>query len=103
MRPLTITAACAACLLAASPALAQGWGNIKGRVVWGPKEIPQQQPIDSVKKHMDQAHCLKDGPVLDEVWVVNPKTRGLRWTFVWLINDDPKNQAPLPIHPNLVK
>ena len=33
--------------------------------------------------------------------MVSKKTRGLQWTFVWLINDDPKNKAPLPIHPDL--
>jgi plastocyanin len=93
----------AALVFAALPAWSQdgGWGTIKGRVVWGPKEIPERTPIDAVKNNADKAHCLKDGPVLSEQWVVNPKTRGLQWTFVWLINEDPKNKAPLPIHPSL--
>src|SRR5260370_6161873 len=78
-----------------------GWGTIKGRVVWGPKDIPVQMPIDAVNKNADKAHCLKDGPVLDENWVVDKKSSGLRWTFVWLIHDDVKNQSPLPIHPKL--
>lgn len=79
------------------------WGTIKGRVVWGPKDIPVQMPIDAVNQNGDKAHCLKDGPVLDENWVVDKKSRGLRWTFVWLIQDDLKNQNPLPVHPKLQK
>src|SRR5947209_4268896 len=101
MRPLTVAAALA---LLASPALAQegAWGDIKGRVVWpAQREIPKQMPIASVNAHADKAHCLKDGPVLDEIWVVNPKNRGLRWTFVWLVNADPQDKTPLPVHPDL--
>src|SRR5207253_2430044 len=88
-------------LLATSPVVAQDWGNIKGRVIWGPKDIPVQMPIDAVNKNADKAHCLKDGPVLDEIWVVDKKSKGLRWSIVWLINDDPKDKNPLPIHPSL--
>jgi hypothetical protein len=74
------------------------WGHLKGRVVWQPREIPERNPIDQVK---DKNHCLQDGPILAETWVVNKKNRGLRWTFVWLINADPKDKAALAIHPNL--
>jgi hypothetical protein len=90
-------------LIAAASVTAQddGWGTIKGRVVWGPKDIPLQMPIAAVNQNGDKAHCLKDGAVLDENWVVDKKSRGLRWTLVWLINDDVKNKKPLPIHPNL--
>jgi hypothetical protein len=92
-------------LMAAAFVTAQddSWGTIKGRVVWGPKDIPVQMPIAAVNQNDDRAHCLKDGPVLDELWVVDPKSRGLRWTFVWLIHDDVKNKEPLPIHPKLQK
>jgi hypothetical protein len=102
MKRLTIAAlALAVPLIAADSVMAQAWGTIKGRVLWGPKEIPVQMPIEAVNKNGDKAHCLKDGPVLDENWVVDKKSRGLRWTLVWLIHDDFKSKAPLPIHPNL--
>jgi hypothetical protein len=97
------TAAAAAVILAVPLVSAQDgeWGNIKGRIVWGPKDIPVQMPIAKVKEHADKAHCLAKGPVLDEQWVVNKKNRGLQWTFVWLINADPKDKKALPIHPSL--
>jgi plastocyanin len=104
MKPLAISlAVLAAALVTAPPIFAQaaGWGNIKGRVVWGPKDIPAQVPIDAVKTNADKAHCLSKGPVLSEQWVVNAKNRGLQHTFVWLIHEDPKDKAPLPVHPDL--
>jgi hypothetical protein len=103
MRRFGFRAAVLVALLATAPSLRaqDAWGDIKGRVVWGPKEIPVREPIAKVKEHADRNHCLKDGDVLDEQWVVNPKNRGLRWTIVWLINVDPKNLAPLPVHPSL--
>jgi hypothetical protein len=78
-------------------ALAQqdGWGTIKGRIVWGPKEIPQPKPVPG---------GAQAGPAMDQTApVVNDKNRGLRWTIIWLANDDPKDSTPLPIHPNLHK
>jgi hypothetical protein len=72
---------------ATSPAAAQEaeWGHIKGRIVWGPQGAP-----DAPRK-------------ADVAFVINGRNRGLRDTVVWLINDDPKNKAALPIHPTLLK
>jgi hypothetical protein len=102
-RVLTSVAIVAVALLAVPHLQAQnGWGNIKGRIVWGPKELPERMPIAKVNVNADKAHCLSKGPVLDEDWVVDKKTRGLQWTFLWLINDDPKDKkTPLPVHPAL--
>src|SRR5947209_12257741 len=83
-------------------AWAQGWGTVKGTIVWGGKDIPKQAPIAAVAASQDRAACMKDGHmVVDEKWVVNPKNKGLEWTFVWLANEDVTSKAPLPIHPNL--
>jgi hypothetical protein len=106
MKHFAVTVAMfAAAVFTAMPVLGQGggWGHIKGRVVWGPKDIPTQLPIDAVKKNADQAHCLSKGPVLSEQWVVNAKNRGLQWTFVWLINANSKDKTPLPVDPALHK
>jgi hypothetical protein len=80
-----------ACAVAALPAFSQEgeWGTIKGRIVWGPKDIPQP-PMDPA-----------GGGVLNEKCVVNGQNRGLRWTLVWLTHDDPKNPNGLPTHPDL--
>ncbi len=73
----------------------QGWGTIKGRIVWGGKDLPKQAKID-VK--VDQAHCLANGPLFDNLFQVNPKTKGLKNVFVAL-KASPDN--PLPVHPKL--
>jgi hypothetical protein len=96
-------AAGAILLLAASRSEAQDdkWGTIKGQVVWGGDKIP---PRKAIKVNIDQAHCLLanptanpcDGTILDEVLLINDKNKGIKNTYVWIIND-PKN--PLPIHP----
>ncbi len=104
MKRILVTAAVVAAVLLSVPAVRaqNGWGNIKGTIVWGPKEIPAQQPIAAVNLNADKNHCLKDGPVLSEEWIVNKKNKGLRWTFIWMINDDTKDKTtPLPVHPNL--
>jgi hypothetical protein len=85
--------------LAGSAAVAQdaGWGGVKGQIIWGGPEAPKRVPLD-LKENADKKACLKDGPLLDEVWVVNPKNKGLRYAFVWL--QAPKG-SELPIHPSL--
>jgi hypothetical protein len=75
-----------------------GWGDIKGSIIWGGDKIPERQPLD-LKQNPDKAVCLKNGDLLDETWVVNPKNKGLRYTFVWLEAKD--KEAKVPIHPSL--
>jgi len=90
-------------LLAERPATAQGgdkgWGTVKGRIVWGGGEIPPN-PVANVQGNMDAKHCLQNGDVHTDEWVIDPKTKGIRWTFVWLA---PDNGGNLPIHPLLEK
>jgi hypothetical protein len=88
-------------LFPSADAVAQGnakaWGTLKGQVVLaGP--IPGQKPIPAVQTHQDRKHCEAAGPTVDEDWVVNPKNRGVKWSFVWL---NPGPGQKLPIHPNL--
>jgi hypothetical protein len=84
---------------------AQGndWGTIKGRVVWGGKEIPKRKQIE-VK--VDPQHCLKanptakDGTILDEGLLVSEKNKGLKNVFVYLLVEP---GTTIPIHPTLQK
>ena len=88
------------CLCHVAGAQGDSWGTVKGKITWGGKGIPKQAPIAAVATSPDKAACMKDGNVVvDEMWVVNPKNKGLRWTFVWLANTDPKNKK-LPINPS---
>jgi hypothetical protein len=83
--------------LGESPAADQGggWGTVKGQVVYG-GDLPEAKPLDVNK---DQNHCLSQGPILSEDWVVNKNNKGVRWVFVSLA---PANRGgKLPIHPNL--
>lgn len=74
------------------------WGTIKGQITWANGELPQRTALD-LKDSKDAQHCLNMGkPPLSEEWVVNPKNKGIRWTFVWLA---PETGKSLPIHPDL--
>jgi hypothetical protein len=78
--------------MALTAARAQSWGTIKGQIIWrGPLPKPEFAKIDK-----DQKHCPAQIP---KGYVVDPKTRGLRWALVWLVPSAPGK--PLPIHPAL--
>jgi hypothetical protein len=79
----------------------QKWGTIKGQVVLD-GDIPAPVTINVDK---DQEHCLSKGPIHTETWVVNPKNKGVRWAYAWLLPtpdpDDPAKKKEMPIHPKL--
>jgi plastocyanin len=92
-------AACVAlAMLAFSPsARADGWGSVKGQVVWAGGDVPKR---DKLKVDKDQDACLAHGDLLSEKYVVDPKSKGVRWVVVWLV-DPKKPTAALPIAPDL--
>ncbi len=85
--------------LIATPALsyAQEWGNIKGQVVWGGDKAPVRTEINV---NSDKAACTAKGPLFSEEFVVDPKSKGVKWVMVWLV-DAKDAKAHLPIHPSL--
>jgi hypothetical protein len=88
-------------MVLSAPARAEGWGTLKGQVVWGGKGVPKAVPVNVDK---DKEHCLSKGPLKSEEYVVNEKNKGVRWVMVWLVNADDTNvrtPKPLPIHPSL--
>src|SRR5579884_3821451 len=103
MRFLSCVVCCAAAVVAAAqnpnPA---AWVTVKGQVVLpAGVAIPQRKPL--MVGGPDAKACLKNGPILDESAVVDPKTRGIKNVVVWLRPDDAKNPkaafAPNAIHP----
>ena len=73
------------------------WGTIKGKVVLdGP--VPERKKLNV---DTDLAFCLKDGAVLSDELVVDPKTKGVRWVMVWLLEE--KGGDKIRINPALAK
>ncbi len=87
-------------LFAAGPILAADWGNVKGQVVWGGSALPERKPL---KVDKDQGVCLKNGPILEQTYVVDKDSKGVKWVMVWLADaKQPKNpKAEIPIKPEL--
>lgn len=101
MRLLSCVCGCAL-LLVSSRADAQ-WATVKGRVVFPEgKAIPERPALNVTQ---DKPHCLKDGAILDESVVVNPKNRGIKNVVVWLrpVDPDTKEFAAGQIHPDDAK
>lgn len=95
MRNIVLTAL--ALGLSAATASAD-WGAIKGQVaVKG--DLPKAVKL-MVNK--DQPHCLSKGDILSERWVVDEKSKGLRWVVAWVVPEkDGKadHSTPLKVNP----
>jgi plastocyanin len=89
----------AAALIAAGAVRADGWGTIKGQVVFAGDKVPERAPF---KVDKDQNECLKNGPLLDDRLIINPKNKGVRWAAVYLMSAEKDGfKKPIPIHPSL--
>jgi plastocyanin len=72
----------------------EGWGNVKGQVVWAGDKLPERAPL---KVDKDQDACLVKGPLLDQKYVVDKDSKGVEFTVVWLA----PAKGALPIKPEL--
>jgi hypothetical protein len=79
----------------------QAWGTIKGKVVWGEKDLPAVVKVNV--DGQDKEFCLSKGDVVDEKFVVDPKTKGVKNAFVWVMDFKDPKKGKLPIHPSLAK
>lgn len=75
---------------------AEGWGTIKGQVVLA-GNAPK---IVAINVDKDKDACLKNGPILPDDLVVNPKNKGVKWAVVYLISAG-GFKKDIPIHPKL--
>jgi len=89
-----------AALCVAMPARAQGWGTVKGKVVFSGDTIPVNEKVVVAA---DKAHCESKGPIYRNQLVVNAKNKGVRYVLLWIGDpEDSKNTAfTPPIHPLL--
>jgi hypothetical protein len=78
------------------------WGTIRGQIVFGGDPVPAPAKVEVPDDNKDKEFCLSKGPIYRQEWVVNPKNKGVRYVFVWLV-PEPGDDTPLPVHPDLQK
>jgi hypothetical protein len=79
----------------------QAWGtSIKGRVIFD-GAAPMREKIAKIDN--DVAFCTKNGPVLSDALVVDPKTKGVRWCVAYLLAEDGNFKTPLPVNQAAIK
>ncbi len=76
------------------------WGTIKGQVVFGGTTLPRPAKIKITR---DAKHCGSKGDLLEEKWVIDPESKGVRWVYIWLAPSiaDLQQKKKLPVHPSL--
>lgn len=78
------------CILNPAPASAQdGFGTIKGRLVWGGADVPAPEKL---KVDKDAAVCGKV-PLFSRTLAIDPKTKGVAFAFAYLNTPKGKNPA----------
>ena len=75
-----------------------GWGTLKGQVVFGGTPPPPENLFDKGKAPKDDNVCSKDAPIPQERLVVDGATKGVRYAIVYIpkptaVNDDAKKAA----------
>ncbi|VTR98382.1 hypothetical protein [Tuwongella immobilis] len=94
-------------LLAAESTAEGDWGTIRGQVVYDEAAmLPDVREVDFSKVSMsalEREFFTSTGKVMYEDWVIDPKSRGVRHTYIWLRPDtsDTKVSAIDTIHPSL--
>jgi hypothetical protein len=64
----------------------QQWGTIKGQMVFGGETLPERPVINA---------ALPIAKVYSEELVVDPRTKGVRWAMVWLLDEKGGNNIPI--------
>lgn len=80
----------------AAPVKAEGWGTLKGQIVFGgaPPEVPVLEEKGKAEK--DPQYCAKDAPIKSERLVVDGATKGVKNVLVYIpkptaVNDEAKS------------
>ena len=72
--------------LATSVPAQAGTGTIKGRLVWGAGEVPEAKVLEPLgKASKDPEVCAKTEPIVSQQLVVDPKTKGVKFGFAYLV------------------
>jgi plastocyanin len=81
-----------------TPVKAEGWGTLKGQVVFGGDPPAAKNLVEQGKAEKNPEVCAKDGPIASERLVVNPAGKGVKNVLIYLpkptaVNDDAKKAA----------
>jgi len=81
-----------------APVTAEGWGTLKGKVVFGGDAPTPKVIAEKGKAPKDPEVCAKDAPLVSERLVVDGPSKGVRNVLVYLskptrVNDDAKKAA----------
>jgi plastocyanin len=81
-----------------APVKAEGWGILKGQIVFSGDPPPAKVLQEKGKAAKDPEICAKDAPILSERLVVDPASKGVKNVIVYLpkptaINEDAKKAA----------
>ena len=70
----------------------QGFGTIKGKLVWGGDTAPEPKVLRATgKAETDAALCAAAAPLIDNGLLVDPKTKGIKFGMVYLVKPSGKN------------
>jgi len=82
-----------------APVKAEGWGTLKGQVIWtGETPPPPKELVEKGKAAKNPDICAVKSPILSERLIVDPATKGVMNVIVYLpkptaVNDDAKKAA----------
>ena len=79
----------------------KNFGGLKGRVLFD-GSVPEAKEVDLSKANLAPAELewfKSTGPILNQDWVIDPKTKAVSWVYVWLQPLDKKK--PLIAHESL--
>lgn len=76
----------------AAPVKAEGWGTLKGQVVFGGDPPVQPVLVEQGKAAKNPDVCAKDRPIMNERLVVDSATKGVKNVLVYLPRPTAKNE-----------
>jgi len=96
--PSAAGAAASTSTTSAAPVPAEGWGTLKGQVVFGGDPPAVSVLVEKGKAAKNPEWCAKDNPIPNERLVVDPATKGVKNVLVYLsrptaVNEDAKKAA----------
>ena len=86
---------------ATAPVKAEGWGTLKGQVVFGGDTAAPKVLVEKGKAAKDPEVCAKDAPIVSERLVVDGATKGVKNVLVYIpkptrVNHEAKKAAAAP-------